>query len=80
MQKGIHIPCIHLDGLGVQEKMDLKDLLFRRKTKRLKKAVGPIVEAKKTKMLAEIDDSESDSDDIDNRLLKGMTILAMPKR
>jgi hypothetical protein len=42
-----------------------------RKTKRLKKAFGPTTEAMKTKMLAEINDSKSDSDDSDSELSKG---------
>jgi hypothetical protein len=42
-----------------------------RKTKRLKKAFGPIGEARKTKTLAEIDGAESDSNDSNARLSGG---------
>jgi hypothetical protein len=42
-----------------------------RKKKRLKKVVGPIVEARKIKRLVEIDSSESNSDDIDAGLSEG---------
>jgi hypothetical protein len=50
---------------------DGSERLTRRKTKGLKKALGPTVEAKKTKMLAEIDGSESDSNDCNARLFGG---------
>ena len=42
-----------------------------RKTKRLKKVVGPIVEAKKTKTLKKIDGSKSDSNDSNAGLSRG---------
>ena len=47
---------------------DGSERLARRKTKGLKKALGPTMEAKKTKMLVEINGSESDSNDCNARL------------
>ena len=50
---------------------DQSERPFRRKAKRLKKAIGPIMEAWKTKMLTKIDNSESNSDDGGDGLSRG---------
>lgn len=49
---------------------DRFERLAMRKTKRLKKVVGPTKEVKKTKMLVEIDNFKSDSDDSNAELSK----------
>jgi hypothetical protein len=50
-----------------------------RKAKRLKKVVGPIVEARKTKTLEKIDGSESDSDDSNAGLSRGNNKTSLAK-
>lgn len=52
----------------------------RRKAKRLKKAIGPIMEAWKTKTLTKIDNSESGSDDGDDGLSRGNDDTSHAKR
>ena len=63
---------MHIFGRARHSRKNRFERLARKKTKKLKKVVNPTVEAKKTKMLTKIDNSESDSDDNDVGLA-GMT-------
>jgi hypothetical protein len=60
-----HPHPMHTFGQARHSRKNGSKRLIRKKTKKLKKVVNPTVEAKKTKMLTEIDGSTSDSDDSD---------------
>jgi hypothetical protein len=58
-------------GLARHSREDRSERFPKKKAMRLKKAVGPIVEARETKSLVKINDSESVSSDSDDKLSRG---------
>jgi hypothetical protein len=67
IERRLHLMCTL--GRVRRSREDGSERFIRRKTKRLKKAIDPTMEAKKTRTLVKIDSSESDSDNINARLL-----------
>jgi hypothetical protein len=65
MSKGVHIRTLRWAKCSRGDRFERRAM---RKTKRLKKVVGPTKEARKTKMLAEIDSFKNDSDDSNDGL------------
>jgi hypothetical protein len=66
MAMSIFLPFVHLDGLGVQERMGLEEM-SRSKPSELK-ATGPTQDKTKTKKLVEFGCAGRDSDDSDAEL------------
>jgi hypothetical protein len=75
-----HPRQMHVLGWIRHLQENLSKRLARRKALRLKMAIDPIVEAKKTKTLVESKGVESSSDDRDDGLSRGMTTPATPRR
>jgi hypothetical protein len=74
MSISVLIPFVHLDELGVQEKMGPEDGPRKgatKQTKQIKKTTGPIEDTTKTRALAEFGGYESDSNDSNAELSSG---------
>jgi hypothetical protein len=70
---------MHTIGRARRSRLDGSERRATRKKKKLKKAVGPTMEARKTKTLGKIDDSESDINDSNVGLSRRNTTPTMPK-
>ena len=66
-------------GRARRSRLDGSERCATRKTKKLKKAIGPTMEARKTKTLGKVDGSESNIDDNDVGLSRRNITPTMPK-